>query len=1035
MIRGSTKIFLETLAAIALTVIVGAGFVAWRLATGPITIDSITPYVETALGDPATGRRVSIGASSLIWDETEHAIEVRADRVSVFDATDQAVMMVPEITVRFHLTALVRGIFVPRAITVIRPAVTVIRTADGGWQFSAVPDTDPSPPAAGGQPGLALDLIERSLSQLDRFRLVDARLVIDDRRAAAVWVFPRMSAALQQVGHELVADGSLELDVDGQPVPLRASARLDDAFNLIEAGLTVDDLVPAKIARRLVELRDFTALDLPLSGTVRFDQPAPGADADAGPNIHFSVMGAAGQIVRPELAGGALAVTSLTARGHYRPVRGDLTLDALTVSLATAAITLTGSGHDLNGRAAVEGTLGIGDLPLDDLRKYWPPELAPNPRRWMLANLTQGVIRDATAHFAAHRGAQGIELDGLDGGLTVEGARVRYLRPQPPIEQVSGQVKFDAQHFDIAVTGGRLRGINIDSGQITITGLAEHDQQMAIEVAQSGPLSDLLAVLDLPPFGYVSRFGYAPQAITGDLSGHLSVKFPLIDRLALDDVALRATASLQGLRVPKAVRDFDLTDGKFDLNLDKQGMGLIGEARVGGVPAKLSWTENFEHVAPFRRRYDVASTLTDAYRRALGIDGGNYVAGPLGLTMTYTDPTAGPSSLVGRVDLAAASMKIDDLGWAKPAGQPAAVKFDARLTDGRLTSLEHADWSGGGLSMRSNGLFDAEGRLARLEIPEIKVGATDLAGQVNWQGERLDVALNGRSLDASALFSGDDPGSKPPRAMTVSARLDRVLVGPGRQFDKVELRADSDGTRWRQAAISGAVGTGRMQLALTPRAGGRDLAITADDAGAVLRAFGLTDDMRGGKLRIEGRYDDVGPLDKLQAKVAIDDYRIVRAPLLARLLAVTSVAGIPDLVNGEGIGFQDLSMQVVKQPGRLEIADGRASGRAMGLTVQGTIQGADDTADLKGTIVPINSVNRLFESIPLIGDIVTGKGGGLFAFTYAVKGPLDNPSVSVNPLSVLAPGFVRNLFHWLPSAPQSGTPQSGAPPPATSTSQ
>jgi hypothetical protein len=107
----------------------------------------------------------------------------------------------------------------------------------------------------------------------------------------------------------------------------------------------------------------------------------------------------------------------------------------------------------------------------------------------------------------------------------------------------------------------------------------------------------------------------------------------------------------------------------------------------------------------------------------------------------------------------------------------------------------------------------------------------------------------------------------------------------------------------------------------------------------------------------------------------------------------------------------------------------------MGLTVQGTIQGPDDTADLTGTIVPINSVNSLFESIPLIGNIVTGRGGGLFAFTYAVTGPLDTPSVTVNPLSVLAPGFVRNLFHWLPSAPQSGTPQSGAPPPTTSTSQ
>jgi hypothetical protein len=1019
MIRGSTKIFLETLAATALTVLLVTGFAAWRLGTGPISIDSVTPYIETALGDSASGRRVSIGASSLIWDPTEHAIELRADRVSVFDNHDEAVMVVPEMTLRFHLAALVRGIVLPRAVTVIRPVVTVIRTAAGGWEFSAVPDTDQAPSAAIGEPGLALDLIERSLSQLDRFRLVDARFVIDDRRAHALWVFPRVSAALQQVRGQLVADGSLELDVDGQVVPVRGSARLDAAFNLVEAEMTVADLVPAKIARRVIELSDFTALDLPLSGTLHVDQPAPGNAAGARPNLYFSVTGAAGRIVRPELPGGALAITSLAASGHYLPAKGDLTLNELTVGLPSTTINLTGRGRDLDGQATLEGTLSIAGLPLDDLRKYWPPELAPNPRRWILANLSQGAIRDTTAHVAAHRGAQGIELDSADGTMTVEGARVRYLRTQPPVEQVNGVVKFDAQHVDIAISAGRLRATNIDSAQVTITGLEERDQQIAIEVVHSGPVSDVLAVLDLPPFGYVRRFGYAPTAITGDITSHLSLKFPLVDKLALDDIGLGVTASLHGLRVPKALREFDLTDGKFDLNLDKQGMALIGAAQLGGVPAKLTWTENFERSAPFRRRYDVAATLTDAHRSALGIDIPDYLAGPLGLTMTYTDPITGPSSLVGQFDGAAALMKIDDLGWTKPAGQPASGRFDLRLTDGRLTSLEHVELTGGGLSLRASGGFGREGRLAKLDIQELKVAATDVVGQVTWQGERTNVVLNGSSLDASALFGGDDPGGKAPPTMTVAAKLDRVLVGPGRQFDRVDLRADSDGTRWHEAAISGAVGTGTMHLTLTPRADGRDLAITADDAGAVLRAFGLTEDMHGGKLHIEGRYDDAEPVDTLKARVGIDDYRIVRAPLLAKLLAVTSIAGIPDVLGGEGIGFKDLS-----------ITDGRASGRAMGLTVQGTIQGSDDVAELTGTIVPINSVNGLFESIPLIGDLVTGRGGGLFAFTYTVKGPLDNPAVSVNPLSVLAPGFVRNLFHWLPNAAQPG-----APPPANSTGQ
>ena len=38
------------------------------------------------------------------------------------------------------------------------------------------------------------------------------------------------------------------------------------------------------------------------------------------------------------------------------------------------------------------------------------------------------------------------------------------------------------------------------------------------------------------------------------------------------------------------------------------------------------------------------------------------------------------------------------------------------------------------------------------------------------------------------------------------------------------------------------------------------------------------------------------------------------------------------------------------------------------------------------------------------------EGGGLFAATYTVRGPIDAPTLTVNPLAALAPGFLRNLF-------------------------
>ena len=1024
MIRGSTKIFLETLAGLAAVVMVLAGLLAWRLSTGPISVDTVTRYIESALSDPDSGRRVTIGASGLIWDPQDHAIEVRADHVSVFDGTGQAVMIVPEMTLRFHLMALLRGVFAPKAITLVRPALTVIRTVDGGWEVSAVAATDDAPNAPrSGDIEEVRKLAEQSLAELDGFRLLDARLTIDDRRAGAVWTIPQLSVALQRVRGRIDAAASLDLDVDGTAVPMRATAHLDGAYALIDADLSVAGLRPAALASRLQALADLAALDLPLSGSLHV---AGAASGNGAPDLSFSLSGAAGRIVRPELSGGELPVTGLSLRGSYVFDGDRLTLDELALALPTATVAVHATARDVSGDTAIEGTVSVAAMPIDDLRKYWPSELAHHARRWIVANMTQGTIRDASARFAVQRTGGTLDVTRLDGQLTVEGARVRYLRTQPAIEQISGLVRFDDRHFDIAVQSGRLRALKVDQARLAITGLEDPDQQMAIEVAVSGAITDVMVLLDLPPFGYIRRFGVAPLDVAGDMTAQLSLKFPLIDHLTFDDVDLHATAALSGLRVPKAVQAYDLTDGRFDFNLDRAGMGLIGEAAIGGLPAKITWDERFDRPVPYRRRFTLAATASDAQRRGLGFGFDSYIAGPVGLDVTYTEQGDRRSRMMGTLDFAAADLKIEDLGWTKPAGRPATGRFEAGLSDGHLVTLDRADLDGDGLTLRTSGAFGAQNRLAALDLRELKAGRTDAVGRATWADDRMTLSLRGPSLDASALFGGEDVGGKPPRAMTLSAAFDRVVIGPDRELAKVALHADSDAMRWRTATIEAGAGSGGMTLALGPGPEGRAVTVRADDAGAVLRIFGLSDSVQGGRLRVDGHYEDNDVRgDRLDARLGIEDYRFVRVPLLAKLLAVASITGIPELLSGEGIAFKDLSIQLAKSTNHLEIVDGRASGLALGLTAQGTIDGPDDVADLTGTIVPVNQVNRLFEKIPLIGEPLTDKGGGLFAFTYAVKGPLDNPSISVNPLSVLAPGFLRNLFRWLPNL----TPESGEPPP------
>jgi uncharacterized protein YhdP len=141
---------------------------------------------------------------------------------------------------------------------------------------------------------------------------------------------------------------------------------------------------------------------------------------------------------------------------------------------------------------------------------------------------------------------------------------------------------------------------------------------------------------------------------------------------------------------------------------------------------------------------------------------------------------------------------------------------------------------------------------------------------------------------------------------------------------------------------------------------------------------------------------------------------VLDAPLLARLLTVASLTGIVNLLGGEGIAFEQLDAPFVVRDDLLQLDKGRVYGSQLGLTFEGRLDLAADSMDLDGTIVPLYGVNWTLGRIPIIGQLLRGsKGEGAFAATYAMRGPVSEPRISVNPLSALAPGFLRELFSGL----------------------
>jgi hypothetical protein len=112
--------------------------------------------------------------------------------------------------------------------------------------------------------------------------------------------------------------------------------------------------------------------------------------------------------------------------------------------------------------------------------------------------------------------------------------------------------------------------------------------------------------------------------------------------------------------------------------------------------------------------------------------------------------------------------------------------------------------------------------------------------------------------------------------------------------------------------------------------------------------------------------------------------------------------------------MEKIEAPFVVQDGELQLGRGRMYGSQLGLTFQGRVDPEAERLDLDGTVVPLYGINWTIGQIPIIGQFLRGsEGEGAFAATYTIRGPFDDPSVAVNPLAALAPGFLRELFTGL----------------------
>ncbi|WP_158284798.1 DUF3971 domain-containing protein [Oricola cellulosilytica] len=716
-------------------------------------------------------------------------------------------------------------------------------------------------------------------------------------------------------------------------------------------------------------------------------------------------------------------------QGSWKPAEGTVRFDRIELDSTAGYVEGAGTIDLAPAVPTAVFALSIRDFAVAGVKQFWPAPVARGARRWVLANLAGGRVTEGEFLIAEPLRRR---LPGADKELTgdselslqVSGIRFDVAGDIPAVRDADGSVVFKGGQTEITLTVGTAylpsgRKAKANGGTLVIHPADASGVVMAdLDMNVSGPADAIGEIITYRPINAQQFHAYQPEDLSGEVDARLTMQFALNRKETAPppqwDVSL--DVSKASIATPFEGRMLSELTGAVRINRERADIDVTG--LIDGVPADIAMIQPFEK-GKYELRRDIVLDLDDAARKRIapGLEALVRGATPVAVASVEGSPAMAISA-----DLTSAQLSLPWIGWMKGSGIGAKATFDL-VRNGNDTHLENFSLDGDTFSADGDVRISPAGlQLARFGKVRLNE-ADDVSISIERKGRGFSIDVRGASFDARALLrhvrelisqpSGQDGGTPVDLTASVAA----VTGFGGETMRNLKLAMRHDGRNLVALSVSGLSASGfPVSLALEGAGSGRTVRGEALDAGEVLRFLDVYGQVRGGVLEISlGGQGESG----LAGAMTMRDFRIFNEPRLNSIVSTraNNSRSLSEAVNRNidtsEVKFDLASARVSIGPSSLQVADGVVRGPVVGSTFQGTVFDADNRMRITGTFLPAYGLNSLFAEIPVLGLFLgNGRDRGLIGVTYLLEGDAKKPEVSVNPLSVIAPGVFRSIFEY-----------------------
>jgi len=164
-----------------------------------------------------------------------------------------------------------------------------------------------------------------------------------------------------------------------------------------------------------------------------------------------------------------------------------------------------------------------------------------------------------------------------------------------------------------------------------------------------------------------------------------------------------------------------------------------------------------------------------------------------------------------------------------------------------------------------------------------------------------------------------------------------------------------------------------------------------------------------GNMWAEGTEDPLKEASEGSLVFSSKQGRIYRWTILSQLFGMLNVIGLvegkfPDFTQ-KGFEYDTFIITGELRNGYIYLKEAVIDGPAVKIVGEGKINLVKGEADIAVLVAPLKTVDTVMKNIPIVGKIITGKDGTFISVPFRVKGPLDNPTVTVLPPEAVGSGL------------------------------